>query len=670
MARFTQSQAFRPSNTDDGSAARSSSAAKAFQSFGSRFTQMHADKRVADAKKDAQQADFKNPELKDNNTMYGDTFDAAVLKGHLATVQSYVSNRIAELATEHQEDPVTFAATSKELIKESLKGVNENVRGTAGIYFNNQAESQLSKLTQNAMEKARQEASVAQAEAHNDGLEVVLRGIANKEPPEVTAQNFQVFKAGVDADTSLTETERSNALEKAAQGMVEQTHFTDMDGMSAERAFKYLDSINDYVPNTHSPDEWESFVSKARTRILRQKSIEDGSKVQSTARHTAQVKNVLTALGNGYPVDDKTYRAIYGQSDDKQRKLLNDALDVSQFQTKPYSEQLDEINSLSQGKNLDNAAKFGKMKQALAVRRAAASKDLMGTAQAQGITAFTSLPTDAEEVEQRHLEVERLNRFYGIRDGEFFSKAEASFLEESLGEASSVQLGQFVAQYVNRPEALIQLSKSNPSLVVAAQKENPTVQREILLGQARLNEKIAVMPTKLEYMSIWHDKAAGAYINPEDERITLNGALAHYASKEIEVFDANEFEKSIDAVSNGFIEHNGGRIELPEGVDGNVMSDYMENVTPDKIASLGGVLGRTDESAARAARNGVWRSVGKNRYSIVHNLQVLKKKNGENFVIDYDPTVRSAGGYPAYDPSGTQSYADYVKNKLDYESKR
>ena len=62
MARFTQSQAFRPSNTDDGSAARSSSAAKAFQSFGSRFTQMHADKRVADAKKDAQQADFKNPE--------------------------------------------------------------------------------------------------------------------------------------------------------------------------------------------------------------------------------------------------------------------------------------------------------------------------------------------------------------------------------------------------------------------------------------------------------------------------------------------------------------------------------------------------------------------------------------------------------------------------------
>lgn len=149
MARFTQSQAFRPSNTDDGSAARYSATAKAFGDFSNTMLNKYAENTVRDAKKDAQNVDLKNPVLVDNNTIYGDAFDKEAKQLYLTSLENDSVARLGELAAENANDPKAFNELVAARRKASVDQLPQQMKGSATVLYDSVAAKYSKQISQN-----------------------------------------------------------------------------------------------------------------------------------------------------------------------------------------------------------------------------------------------------------------------------------------------------------------------------------------------------------------------------------------------------------------------------------------------------------------------------------------------------------------------------------------
>ena len=101
-----------------------------------------------------------------------------------------------------------------------------------------------------------------------------------------------------------------------------------------------------------------------------------------------------------------------------------------------------------------------------------------------------------------------------------------------------------------------------------------------------------------------------------------------------------KFADAVDAVSGGIGDVNGYKVELPRGVPVGDFKDFFDDIQPETIADLGGVMGRTDEEAADLVREGRVVTLKDNRYKINvqqdivgHPVETLWKADGSGPLI-------------------------------------
>lgn len=312
MARFTQSAAFTPSNTDDGSTARHSATAKAFGDFSNTMLKKYTDDSIKEAQTEAQKADFKNPTLKDNNTIYGNTHDQIVIKGHQASVQSAFSNRIKELAVEFQDDPNTFREMADIRAKEALNNeVLPQIKGESSIYFENQIVSAQTILKNKAMQKSLDWTAETFAKLHNDNINAVLTSQFEGLPQEMIDTNYDAVLVGLREDPTISPTEKQLKIEELDKSMVEQKHLGKIKRLPLSQQLDYITSLEGNIDGKATVKEWKSFLNSARTEVSNRTAIKNA---QTAADNNAYLERLFNGGSREKP---------YGMSTYDHRKALN-----------------------------------------------------------------------------------------------------------------------------------------------------------------------------------------------------------------------------------------------------------------------------------------------------------------------------------------------------------
>jgi hypothetical protein len=185
-----------------------------------------------------------------------------------------------------------------------------------------------------------------------------------------------------------------------------------------------------------------------------------------------------------------------------------------------------------------------------------------------------------------------------------------------------------------------QLDKQNAGLfAMAGAIGDRQVMSAIFEGQNIIANKTTEQALSSEYLPVFDDYAGGVYAG-DDKRNMINAALAHYyATRKNGIFDSGDFEKSIKAVSGGIGKVNGGKVELPRGIDQDDFEDYIDEFTPDMVKRFGGVWSMSDEQAASIIQDSAIVFVGANRYIAVRDGMKLIKPDGTEFTFSFDKTL-------------------------------
>lgn len=653
MARFTQSQAFRPSNTDDGSAQLQSQAAKAFGAFGDTLLKEHTKNRIKDAQTDAQQADFKNPTLVDNNTIYGNTFDQIVLKGHQAEVRSSMTNKLNELMVENEEDPIAFRASAEKVYKERMKEVHPNIKGITGQYFNQQIENGFGKLRSNQMIVAKKVSETKQGQEIQEMFDTAKRDARERKSDEIVAGQVAATIAAIHSATFLDENQKAKMEGDVIAGVFEETHIADIDRKrTAEEKYKYLDGIKDDVPDTHTVEEWDAFVSRARTRIARDKAIDEGQKVKATAEQVKLFDTVKKAKLNSLeinPDEEATARASFTP---EQIVELNNIEAAMEFGVKPYKEQEAEIARIKGGVSVANTDRALKTLEVISKTRASVKKDIIGHAQASGTTEQKTFPLTDEDIAARDVESKRLAVFYNSKP-KFYSEAEVLQLQAMLETRTIEEKEAFISSIAEYPHALDQVAeKGDPTYSVLAHINEKDLTTAALTGE-KLVKDGSVSPDAANTKQWWVEQSLGIYDDPANYDAnykTINSVYAYLKNKAgSNEPDSSLYKEAVTMVTGGFLETTTVKnkifnyvglgndktvIELPRGVDGETMKLYMEGFSAEMVAALGvRVQGLTDEVSARQIRESRWKNESSGQYHIIHPRYGMLRDDDEKPII-------------------------------------
>ena len=190
-----------------------------------------------------------------------------------------------------------------------------------------------------------------------------------------------------------------------------------------------------------------------------------------------------------------------------------------------------------------------------------------------------------------------------------------------------------------------QLDKQNAGLfAMAGAIGDKQVMSAIFEGQNKISNKLVMLPDPSTYLSKF-DEVVGDVYQGDDRKNMLTAVLSHYAATtEASIFnvdglDDEGFKASIQAVSGGIGKVNGGKVELPRGIDPDDFEDYIDEFTPDMVKSFGGVWSMSDEQAAKIIQDSAIVSVGANRYIAVRDGMMLTHPDGKEFTFSFDQAL-------------------------------
>lgn len=188
-----------------------------------------------------------------------------------------------------------------------------------------------------------------------------------------------------------------------------------------------------------------------------------------------------------------------------------------------------------------------------------------------------------------------------------------------------------------------QLDKKNATtFAMVGAIGDKAVMQTVFKGQTLLDEKLKTV-SRTDYMPVFDDVVGEVY-GGKDRRAVLDATLAYYAATATDQdFDEDLFEEALQAVTGGVAEINGGRVELPRGIDASVFDDYIDGFTPEMVQTFGGVKGVNDSQAVDLISTGTPVSYGNGRYVINSRVGTLRRPDGSLFVISYDPSLDPRG---------------------------
>lgn len=431
------------------------------------------------------------------------------------------------------------------------------------------------------------------------------------------------------------------------------------------------------VPSNFTEAQWEQTTNKARSALVKQKSLFDSVQATATAEDKAFVNSSLALIESGQTLSPENMVKLnnLAAGNSLAEKAITTATNTSVFIAMPDSQQLELIDAIDPS-DPDTLDQYRSYLMARNNVQKALRADSWGTAIQQNtiteeeladfaefdVTALltqdlTAVETaEYQEAYKRNEEIAaRLTEHYGYKFAPF-NNQQVQALSDAIPNMSAtqkVELANSVGPNSNVWGLLV--DKPNAGLFsMAATIENSDTQRAIFLGEQKLaTAPFIKMSEKSDMMDADFYEVMGDTLNTENEGLVYKAALAHYASTfegEAYKYNQSDFQDSIRAIA-GNVKTVRGKKTIPPSYpkgnnDGTVanLEGFFDDMTVETFEELGGKLEPYTET--RAVGVG---AIGARGFIEVEGDRNLDKVKG-NYRIK---AVDGKNNYSLLGPNGT-----------------
>lgn len=407
---------------------------------------------------------------------------------------------------------------------------------------------------------------------------------------------------------------------------------TDTDGVSA--ALSDLDSIE--FPDSWEPDQVETFKRSARADLMRQQAQARVQVVQAEKLAKVAVKDYATAKGVGFPVSPEETARVKGMATGfpELEKALSLVENIESFSLSSVEDRAGMINAGQTG-NIEDSAEFAAMVTANTKINKMAQEDAYTLGVNQGVIEKIDFdPSNPSTLEQRVLQSDALSDHYGV-EASPLTDPELTMLTGALPQMTPAEKVVLAETLAIAPELWGDIAKKGGgTFAMAGASGDRDVMNTVFTGQELINSKLVTPIKSSDYLGDFTDMVGGVY-GAEDAMNVKNASLAYYATMGAEDYDPDLFEQAIAAVTGGIGEINGFKIELPRGVEEERFEDYIDQMQPETVSSMGGVRGMTDEEAAELISRSALKGVKSGSYIVESNFGTLFKPDGTPFILEW-----------------------------------
>ena len=407
-----------------------------------------------------------------------------------------------------------------------------------------------------------------------------------------------------------------------------------------------LTALEKEIPNDFTPDEWESVVDDIRADVNRIRSKVAGKARASANQLKTRLKDYKESVSLGFKVDPNERTEIAsGVAGTELQKEFNRINKIEQFSVLPADTRDRIVEQASGATTLDGQQDYAALKTANDQLKRMASEDGVSLGVRQGLIDPGPLNIDdPDSINQRVQAVEELSETYGV-DVPFFQDTEAQALADGLEKATVPEKVSLAQRLGGIPNAWEQLaSKEAQVFAMAGATGDADLMTQVFKGQELLATKLAQPIKAADYADDYAEMIEGIY-GPEDAQAILKSALAHYAATSDHKdgsYSHGDFKNSVHAVTGGIGKINGFRVELPRGVEEDRFDDFIDDIQPQTVEALGGVMGVSSEKAVDLIRRGRIRNIKSGAYIVETDNGVLFTSEGKPFVIEWDEELVSA----------------------------
>lgn len=400
-----------------------------------------------------------------------------------------------------------------------------------------------------------------------------------------------------------------------------------------------LNELEKEVPKDYTPDQWEIVIDDIRADVNRIRSRVVGKAGGSLKEAKQFLKDAKQSLQFGFVIsnEDKINgaRLVSGTVlEDEYRRLLK----MESFAVMPHADRSQILQAMSQTDNLAAQQEFMALSGIHQKINNMAEDDGYGLAVRQGLITPTELDlSDPGTLMQRAEEAEQLSALYGTAVSPLM-ETEVEALVNRLPEMTPSEKSDLALSLGGNESIFRQIDKKNGSVfAMVGAIGDKDIANAIFTGQELLKTKQVKPPSSNDYLVEAEDYLGGVgeVYGVNDRNTVIRAALDYYAATTDDptVFKANDFQDALEMVTGGIAKINGRKIELPRGVTDDDFEDFVDELQPQTLEAMGGLLMPNLE--VEDVRDAQFISQGNGEYLVEIGGQPQLNKSGEPLIFRY-----------------------------------
>lgn len=579
-------------------------------------------------------------------------YNEGLRASYVASLDHDNREEVARIASENASDLSAFNDQVDSYRSAMLNNVDPSARQVVqdsidSLISSNRIKVQNNEIAKNHKENAQQVHGQIEA-ASNDALGLARDG-ENEGAATSALAAFAAIDAGIQSEF-ITSEEGAAQKRSIERGMVEEGKLGGLlrtfDDSGETAAFEELDALSSNRPGGFTPAEWDSFISRAQSKLAqkRSRSIAETKATKSLALEALKDFEKGNALGFDFKPSEVQRVDDLVSSDPALKKRFDISNATRSFSVMPASDRSAILGSAQTGE-LEDVDQFAAMVSANTEIAKQVERDGLGFAFKQGIVDRTPLELgNPESFAVRIDQARAAQEHYGAPVSPL-TDSEAEGLADALPAMTVEEKIQMAETFVGAPEIWGQLSKKQATTFAMAGATGDTqLMRTVFKGQELIDSK-TVKPIKpADYLSDFNDYVEGVY-GPKDAQAVLKSAIAFYAQSSENkdgTYSSGDFEDALEAVTGGIAKINGFKLELPRGVDEDDFEDFIDDIQPSTIEKLGGVQGLSSDRAAEVIKQARIRNIKSGEYIVQANNGTLMKPDGTFFVIPWSTELAAS----------------------------
>ncbi len=363
-----------------------------------------------------------------------------------------------------------------------------------------------------------------------------------------------------------------------------------------------------------------------------------------------ELNRYIKVLSLGGPVNEETAREMQVKAEavgltDEFNAVIEDIDQLADFSIKNVSGRGEELVELASIGTVESAEDFISASKKNQEINEFAKKDSYKFGVQQGIIDFVPIDfDDPDTILARSEQAGILSDHYGI-EADMFTSDEATQLTELIKEMT-VKEKVVLAGNLNVDETgrvFEQLAEKDSGIfpqVAAIGDED--LMAAIFTGDDEIKKGNLTAISKKNYIEDF-DAYIGETHGIDDKAELRRLSEALYAQLyRTDEYDKSNFVNVLNTITGGVVDINNNRTLLPRGVDENQFDNFIENFSPEGVATLGGVQNYTDEQAAELIQHPetVWEAVKSGSYIVRTRFgYLIEKDSNKPLVIPYNPEL-------------------------------